>query len=362
MTQEKLRVLFVAPHPIEGPSSRFRIYQFLPWLRAHDVEAEVRPFLSSRWVGRLYDDGIAVKAGLTLAGLAGRLGDVGRARRFDLVVVLREAFALGPPLIERLLQSAAGRLMFDFDDAIYMPSLIFENPIDRLRDFSKPQKILGFASAATTGNAHLASYARRHVGPGVPVDVIPTVVDSGVYRPSQRTEGGVVIGWIGTPRGSAYLQQLAPVLRKVSAACPEARFVFVGATPFDLGGLPVEFRPWSLEREPLDVASFDIGLMPLNDDEETRGKCAFKMIQYMSCGVAAVASPVGANVEVATNDVDARLPRDEDEWVDAITELARNADRRRALGDAGRQTVVSRYSLTATAPRLLACLKSAAAR
>lgn len=356
-----MRVLFILPHPVEGPSSRFRAYQFLPWLAAHGVQATVRPFLSSARIGALYrPGGLATKAALTAAGLAFRLRDALEAGRHDVVVVLREAFALGPPLLERMM-ARRDRLVFDFDDAIWTPSLAYPNPVDRLRDFGKTAAILGLARGVIAGNAHLADYAAAHARPGTRIDVLPTVVDAAVYRPAPRpSDGTVTVGWIGTPRGSSYLRDLVPALRAVARRRPEVRFVFVGAEPFDAEGAPVTFRDWSLTREPADVAGFDVGLMPLTDDAETRGKCAFKLVQYMACGVPGIASPVGANLEVLSDGETGLFAKGTDAWADAMDRLIGDAALRGRMGAAGRARAEAAYSLTAVAPRLLAALRAAA--
>ncbi len=355
-----MRVLFVLPHPIEGPSSRFRAYQFLSYLNAHGVSTEVRPFLSSRHIGKLYSQGgILSKAGLTLGGLASRLSDVALSSRFDVVFVLREAFALGPPFIEMMMRRVTKRIVFDFDDAIYLPSLAYSNPIDRLRDWSKTAKIISLADATIAGNDHLAGYARQHAKPGARIEILPTVVDPDVYKPRLDSDGGgkVTIGWIGTPRGSRYVEDLKQVFARISQKYPQAKFVFVGSKAFATDGLPIEFRDWSLAREPADIAGFDIGIMPLTDDEETRGKCGFKLIQYMSSGVSAIASPYGVNTQIIEAGRTGLFAQTDQQWEQSLAHLIEDRQLRKSFGVRGRQAVVDRYSLGVVAPKLLNILR-----
>lgn len=359
-----MRVLFVVPHPIEGPSSRFRVYQFLHYLRSQGVETTVRPFLSSRLAPVIYrDKAYCLKAGVTLWGAARRVLDVLSARQYDIAYVLREAFPFGPPLFERALEAAAGRLVFDFDDAIYAPSLAYPNPLDRLRDFGKPAKIIRWASQVVVGNDHLRDYAARFTDSPDRVTVIPTVVDTSEYSPSASAKSGTdcVVGWIGTPRGSSYLRDLVGVIADLVRSCPQARFKIVGAQPFETGSLPIAFKPWRLEDEVADLRSFDIGIMPLTDDEETRGKCGFKLIQYMSAGVPVVCSPVGANLSIVDDGASGYFASTPAEWLARLHQLIQDPGLRRRLGQRGRQVVKERYSLKAMAPRLLAVLRSAAA-
>ena len=277
-----MRILFILPHPIEGPSSRFRVYQYIPYLEANGIKCTVRPFLGYKNISALHKTGgIGRKIALTLAGLFKRIGDVVRARRYDVVFILRDAFALGPPFIENGLASGATCMMYDFDDAIYTRSLVYKNPIDRLRDWDKPSKVLGKADTVIAGSHYLAAYAKQHTNGQV--EVLPTVVDHTIYCPrtTEDRQSKITLGWIGTPRGSSYVAEMMPVFKKLASRHPNLRMVFVGCAKFDTEGLDIEFREWELKNEPSDIASFDIGIMPLTDDEETRGKCGFKLIQYM---------------------------------------------------------------------------------
>lgn len=358
-----MRVLFVLPHPIEGPSSRFRVYQYIPYLERHGVTCTVRPFLSSDKIHELYKEGnTRKKISLTLGGLTGRVGDIGRAARHDIVFILREAFALGPPFVETALARFGQRMVFDFDDAIYMPSLAYKNAIDRLKDWNKPAKVIARADTVIAGSRYLADYANKTATGRV--EVLPTVVDHEVYKPraSSGQDGTITLGWIGTPRGSSYVADLMPVFKTLSAQTPQLRLVFIGCAPFDPQGLPIEFREWSLTREADDIAGFDIGIMPLTDDEETRGKCGFKLIQYLSSGVAAVGSPVGPNREIIEDGVSGLLATTLPEWEQALTKLITDTPFRTGMAAAGRKRAIERYSLQYTAPRMLEILQETLAR
>lgn len=359
-----LRVMFVVPHPIEGPSTRFRVAQFLPDLARHGIEAEVRPLFSSAEAQVIYGPGrTASKVVLTLKAALRRLGDVGRAGRFDLVYILREAFPFGPPLIERLLHARAGRMVFDFDDAIWTPSAAYRNPLDRLRDFGKPAALCRRADGVVPGARLLADFARAAGADPDRIRILPTVVDTDTFRPdpAARSPDRLTLGWIGTPRGSSYLHLLAPALTTLAGARPDLRVVFVGAEPFALPGVHVEFRDWSLAREIADIQSFDIGLMPLPDDEEARGKCGFKIIEYMACGAAVIASPVGANRDIVHDGHTGLLASTPEEWLRCLQRLAGDTALRHRLVAAARTEAVATYSRASVAPRLVDVILAAAA-
>ena len=358
-----MKILFIMPHPIEGPSSRFRVYLYKQYLESQGVTVTFRPFLSSKLAPVIYAEGkLALKVVYTLWGTLLRFGDVVRSFRYDAVYILREAFPFGPPVFERLLKFGAGRLLFDFDDAIYMRSLAFDNPLDRLRDWDKPQKLAFMANHIVPGSEYLATWARKFCGPATEVTVLPTIVDVNEYKVDHDlAQKDVVIGWIGTPRGSMYLQDLLPTIREMSITHPGVTWVFVGAEPFDVEGCPVEFREWALAREIEDIQSFTIGLMPLTDDEETRGKCGFKLIQYMSCGVASVSSPVGVNQEVIIDGETGLFASTAEEWHKQILMLVDNPEYCQQCGRNARLRAEQFYSLDVTAPKMLNILKNAVA-
>jgi glycosyltransferase involved in cell wall biosynthesis len=167
------------------------------------------------------------------------------------------------------------------------------------------------------------------------------------------------IGWIGTPPNARYLNPIAPALAEV-AAQGRARLAAVGARKRDLAGVPSEIRPWSVETEVREIQSFDAGIMPLPDNPFERGKCAFKLLQYFSCGRAAVASPVGVNAKIVEHGVNGFLASSVGEWKTALSALRDDPALRRRLGAAGRATVERDFDAAKIAPRLAALLREAA--
>lgn len=187
---------------------------------------------------------------------------------------------------------------------------------------------------------------------------LPTVVDVTRYARGKETNSTTVtIGWIGQPSTVKYLEQLAPVLRKILYT-HSVRLVAVGANQVQLRGLPIEIRPWSESTEASEIQQFDIGIMPLTDSSWERGKCGYKLIQYMACGKPVVASPVGANTKIVRHGVNGFLARTETEWCAAIGLLCEDAALRKRMGNEGLKTVEQHYSLQVTAPLLIELLRS----
>lgn len=346
------RVLFLSPYPNSVASHRVRIEQYLPALRSAGIDPAVDSLLSER-VYR--SGGISLAAGLLRAG-ARRLLRTLAARRYDAVVVHREALPLPTAAIERVLGTLARRLVFDFDDAIYLPQPYSRRPLARF--LGSPAKFDAIVAAADRVFAGNDALAQRAVRSARDVRVIPSVVDTDRLRPSGREPGDrIVIGWIGSPSTAHYLEPIVPALREMSRR-PGVAVRIVGAElPEGLEG-GGESVPWMLEREVAEVQAFDIGLMPLPDDEWARGKCGYKALQYMACAIPTVVSPVGVATQMVEHGRTGLLARTPEEWTRALELLISDRSRRAELGAAARESVVERYSLRAWAPRFIEALSS----
>jgi glycosyltransferase involved in cell wall biosynthesis len=200
------------------------------------------------------------------------------------------------------------------------------------------------------GNPYLA--ARAKAAGARRVEIVPTVIDLDRYpiRPAARS-GPLTVGWIGTPNTMEYLEGLKPVLRALAREVP-MRVAAIGARPDQMQGEPFEAVPWSEDGEVDALRTFDIGVMPLPDTPWERGKCGYKLIQYMALGLPVVASPVGVNTEIVQEGVNGFLAADDETWKRALGALAGDGAMRQAFGQAGRQLVEQHYTLQVQAPRL----------
>jgi glycosyltransferase involved in cell wall biosynthesis len=341
----RLSVCGWVPYPLERvPGQRFRIEQWAPWLEGEGISVDFRPFADAELLRVLHRPGhFGTKVTRTLSAFARRGAETLRVGGYDAVLVYRAACLAGPALLESL---AARRrpMIFDFDDAIHVLHTSGANRwTSRLKFPGKTATLCRISRQVVVGNEYLAAYARRF---NRNVTVIPSSVDTDAYRPLPRTAraGRLVIGWMGSSTSQTYLEMFAPVLRTALAGLDVELRIVSDREPA-LGGLSHTWRPWSAEREAADLAEFDVGIMPMPDDEWSRGKCAMKALQYMGMEVPTLCSAVGANVEVIDHGVNGLLAATPEEWAEHLGALVRDALLRRRLGTAGRQTVEARYSM-----------------
>ncbi|HXA11536.1 MAG TPA: glycosyltransferase family 4 protein, partial [Mycobacterium sp.] len=253
-------------------------------------------------------------------------------------------------------------IVYDFDDAIFLPNVSDANRfIVSLKWAGKVPGIVRLSARVIAGNDFLADFARRH---NHSVVTIPTCVDTDKFMPRTDGLGGrppLVIGWIGSPTTASYLSMLAGVFRSVYADTPFQVKVSGAASDVVFAGVPIANAPWSLADEVSLFNTCDVGVYPLTDDEWSKGKCGFKAIQFMACGVPVVASAVGENVAIIEDGVNGFLAATPAEWESKLHRLLTDAPLRARIAAAGRRTVEERYSLRVCAPRVAAVFDDAIA-
>lgn len=355
-----MRMLMLPRYGRLGASSRVRMYQYLPGLRAAGIEIDASPLFDDDYVRALYAQQRPI--GSILSGYTRRLARLLRGGEYDAVWIEKELLPWLPAAIERLLWPRSV-VVVDYDDAVFHRYDMHPSGLVRAELGRKIDAVMRRADLVTAGNGYLAA---RAFGAGCTrVERLPTVVDLSRYppgpSPSSRESDLVTIGWIGSPATAEYLGMVAPALQQL-ARTHAIRCVAVGARPDQVDGTSFEAVPWTEVSEAAQVADFDIGLMPLPDEPWERGKCGYKLIQYMACGLPVVASPVGVNPEIVSNGVNGELATSTEEWVAALSRLIENPELRVRQGTQGRQRVQAWYSLQAQTPRLVSMLHDAAAR
>src|SRR4051812_10496258 len=330
-----MRALCIVEHG-GAPSTRLRLQDCIPHYNRLGLEATVQVARRSH--------------------LSTQRKILQEARRHDVVVLFK---TLGFSSLElRLLRLANPHIVFDFDDAVMFREQKHRRPLDG-RNFRKFLRTMEVCSAVVAGNSFLASFARACERRTV---ILPTSIDLAKYRVKESAKGGrLTIGWLGLSDGLPYLRQIEPAFRRLAQDFPGLKLKVVSDKPLSLSGIEVQNELWQIDTEQTQLSSFDVGIMPLWDSVWTRGKCGYKILQYMGVGTAVVASPVGVNSEIIRSGENGFLARTEDDWVQSIGHLIKNPEQRTQFGLRGRRLVEESYALSGFAEGCLQFLREVAA-
>jgi glycosyltransferase involved in cell wall biosynthesis len=340
-------------------STRQRFLQYRPFLSETGFEMLHRPLLDDAYLQRLYV-GHSRQGRHVAACYIDRLRWLLSSPDVDILWLHCELFPYLPGLLERLSGWPGKPVVFDFDDAIFHN---YDHHLKRqIRRFlgRKLHSTIGAAEMAFCGNNYLAEYARPLCSQ---IEIVPTIVDTEIFRPSpgkRLVNLSNRIGWIGTPSTwNEYLLGMLPMLNQI-AASNGGQIAVMGA---DCKAKPhphLDLVKWSEEGEVPFLQTLDVGIMPLTDTPWARGKCGYKLIQYMACGLPVVASPVGVNKEIVEHGVNGFMAETDGEWRSAVETLLSDADLRRRMGAAGRKKVEESYSLQVWGPRVAQMLRQVA--
>lgn len=355
-----MTVLFLCLYPQNtAPSQRFRFEQFFPYFKEAGIDFDVDSFYSDAAYRILYAKGGSIKkAVLILSAYLRRLFRLFSFRRYDFIFIQRAASPVGPALFEFILaRLLKKRLIYDFDDAIWMPQDGKGSRLFRwLKSYGKVGAICRLAHHVMVGNDFLAGYAKRFT---TKVTVVPTVVDTKKKYIIQKNNfsDGVAVGWTGSHSTIRYLLLLKETLIELDKEADIAFVIIADKKPEALPLSNLHFIAWNEEREIRDLLQIDIGLMPLIDNDWTRGKCGFKAIQYMALGIPALVSPVGVNEAIVDHGVNGFVCATPEEWKQKIRLLKSNKELRRQMGAAARAKIEQRYSVNYAFPLIRSVLK-----
>lgn len=332
-------------------STRQRFEQYKRFLELAGIQLDFYPLLDDVYLRKLYASG---KRGRTrlVARYLKRLIWLFSRPDVDLIWLHCELLPYLPSPFEGLARVPGKPIIYDYDDAIFHNYDLHANPLIRILLGSKLHTTLSNAEIAFCGNAYLQDYADKLCAH---TKIIPTVVDTTIYCPNPSPNQCLVparVGWIGTP--STWNEYLAPMLPLLSKAVNDngASLAAMGAEKSVDASSLLDIKEWSEAGEVPFLQSISIGIMPLTDTPWARGKCGYKLIQYMACGLPVVASPVGVNKEIVDHGVNGFLAETDDEWRSALKTLLTDAELRRRMGAAGRQKVEESYSLKVWGPRV----------
>lgn len=340
------RIFFIHPYPKgTAASQRFRFEQFEEDLLAEGHELIWCPFWDEGTWSNLYASGSFIpKMWSVFKGSLRRLRLLGRINKGDFVFIHREAVPVGPAWFESIVRNILeARVIYDFDDAIWLKNSSSSNKgWTRLKSYRKIKRICGYAEKVIVGNRFLADYARQY---NSSVHIIPTVVDADRYHNqlADHKKRPLVIGWTGSHSTLPYLEPLVPVIRELEKKHTfEFQVISDAAPAFDLERM--KYVKWNANSEIEQLLQFNVGLMPLSDDDWSRGKCGFKAIQYLSLGIPALISPVGVNSEIVKHNDNGLLCATKEEWREALDSLLSNPSEIERLADKARSSIIGKFT------------------
>ena len=366
-------ILIIADHRLNrSPSQRYRFEQYLNIFQSHGFSWQLSEIITEKDDAIFYGPGNYLKkVFVLLRSLIIRFRDLRRAKQFDLVFIQREALLLGSSFFEKQFYKR-NKVVFDFDDSIWLLDTSPENKkFEFLKNPDKTKINIQHAHAVIAGNDFLAKYAKQFNNN---VTVIPTTIDTDFHRPkpelrnivldSARTDSmlsdkKIVIGWSGSISTIKHFELAIPALKAIQSKYPNTIEIHVvGQGAYTHPDLNIISKTWSAQTEVDNLNQFDIGIMPLPDDEWVKGKCGLKGLSYMACGIATIMSRVGVNSEIITDGDNGFLATTQEEWINRLSSLIENTELRKKIGNKGRETVVNYYSVNANKQKYLAVFNS----
>lgn len=346
----KKKVLFICLHrPGRSPGQRFRFEQYLDYLAANGYDCKLSYLLNAKEDKAFYAKGNYVrKVFIYLKTLMKRTGDWFAMNKYDIIFIFRDALMTGSTFFEKRFARSKAKIIFDFDDAIWMQNVSDANKkLSFLKNAGKTGTIIRLSDMIFAGNRYLADYAADF---NRNIVIVPTTIDTDIYVPGKKelNEQTVCIGWSGSFSTIQHFTLAIPALERIKEKYgSKVKFMIIGDARYYCKELATQGVAWNAATEIEDLSEIDIGIMPLPDDEWAKGKCGLKGLQYMALGIPTLMSPVGVNTEIIQPGINGFLPATEDEWVEILSKLIENKECRIKIGNTGRQTVIDKYSVEA---------------
>ena len=344
-------ILFIVDHRTNrSPSQRYRFEQYLNYFKSQGFNWELSEIITKKDDKIFYHPGnYFKKAIIILKSFFIRLKDLHRSKNYDIIFIQREALLIGSSFFEKQFYKKSN-VVFDFDDSIWLLDTSPENKkFEFLKNSDKTKVNISNAHAVIAGNTYLANYANQF---NKNVTIIPTTIDTSIHKPISKNISSetkkIVIGWSGSISTMKHFEMAIPVIKELLIKYPNQLEIHViGQAAYKNKELELISKSWHSNTEVEDLNCFDIGIMPLPDDEWAKGKCGLKGLSYMACGIATVMSPVGVNTEIIQHNYNGYLATTQNEWLDALSTLIENKEMRELIGRRGLETVANRYSLEA---------------
>lgn len=353
MMSKTPRVLLLSRYSRNGASARVRCLQYLPYLQDRGVWVTCSPLLSDSYIRNIYSGRSKFSLQVLIAYTL-RISRMLAAAKYEAIWLQYEIYPWFPFWLEALLGTHGIPCVVDYDDATFHRYDAHRYSLVRGVLGKKIDKVMRHSTCVVAGNEYIAKRARSAGAKWV--EIIPSVVDVVRYHKPltdmrKRSDGRFSVGWMGTPLTSRYVKRLLPIFQEGFLE-GKTKLVMVGGDPGMAESNDVLVRGWTEESEVDEIAQFDVGIMPLDDTPWERGKCGYKLIQYMACGKPVIASPVGVNKEIVKHGWNGYLAHSDEEWRWAVDSLMANPQLAREMGANGRKLVEEKYSVQSNVSKL----------
>ncbi|MBB1429367.1 glycosyltransferase family 4 protein [Pseudoalteromonas sp. SG43-4] len=353
-----VNVLLLSKYTSKGASSRLRTQQYIPYLASQGVNVTVSSLFDDKYLDNLYNKKTQSKLHLAKLFLS-RFFVLFSVYKFDVIWIEKEIFPYIPAIVERLFKLFKIKYVVDYDDAIFHNYDLSGNKLIRLFLSKKIDNVMRFSGVVVVGNDYLAQRAAR--ANANKIVKIPTVVEPERYDVlvSKLNDNNLSIGWIGTPATQKYIVEIKDCLIKVCKG-HNASLTLIGAHPSIKSlftGINISILPWTEESESLNISNFNIGIMPIPDEPFEKGKCGYKLIQYIACSKPVVASNVGVNAEIVEKCDAGYVVNTLDEWEVALSTLLSDSTLRAKHGSRGKASVNKYYSVESQIDNLVNIFK-----
>lgn len=352
------KILFIVHHrPNRSPGQRFRFEHHLEFLKQNGFEIKYS-YLLNEFDDKIFysKSKIILKFWILIKSFFIRFYDFFRAYNYDIVFIYREAFMLGTVIFEKLYKLTGAKIVFDFDDAIWLNDTSEGNQnLKWLKNANKYKKIIELSDIIFAGNKFLSEYASNFNNNIV---ILPTVINTSYHKPekTQKDYNKICIGWTGSSTTLKHFETAIPFLKKIKDKFDNVYFKIIVNTEYYCKELETKSTLWNVNTEIQDLSEIDIGIMPLPNDDWSKGKCGFKGLQYMSLCIPTIMSPVGVNTEIIEDGINGFLANTENEWIEKVSQLIYSEQLRKNLGNSGYKTIIEKYSVDSQKHRYLEIL------
>jgi glycosyltransferase involved in cell wall biosynthesis len=346
-----LKVLFLTKYPNAGASSRYRVFQYLPYLIARGHMCNVSSFYTDEDFSTIYQNGnLLFKLWMVVKGFIRRIGNVMSLYNYDLVYMQREALPFGPLWFEWVCKVWNKKMIFDYDDALFIFKASSSTPMsDKFKNPQRISRIFSKVDCVFAGNDYLRHQASQFCACAKTMCVAEDLSKI-TTRNAHVAEDKLVIGWLGSPSTEKYLEFIRKPLERIAGSHPDVELLIIGGGRFVSSKIKVRHEKWTLEGENKLLNEFAIGVMPLPNEEWSKGKSGGKARTYMASGVPAVCTDIGFNRTLIDNGKTGHLVSTNEQWYDSMSALLSSHELRQKISQTALDIVQEKYSLDVLAP------------